>query len=99
MSPSQLCLADEPGVPNTVKGSVEQGCGYLRFIVRDGATGSLFGLVYDQLRGQLVHSWSAPMPCYSVVNIGTMPACSTWSFIPCDRWISRDAGVLDAATD
>jgi hypothetical protein len=94
-SSTQLCLTDQ--IP--LKELVEQGCGYVRITLTDSGTGTRYGVVFDPVTGQLVHTWSAPVPCYSVVNVGTMPACSAWRAIPCGSWISRDAGVVDAATD
>jgi hypothetical protein len=94
-SPTQLCA----GVQTPLEESVEQGCGYIRITLLDGGTGSRYGFVFDPVTSQLVHTWAAPVPCYSVVNVGTMPACSAWRVVPCGSWISRDAGVVDAATD
>jgi hypothetical protein len=95
VSSTQFCLGDQ----TTFKESAEQGCGYIRITLYVGGTGSRYGFVFNPVTGRLVHSWSDPIPCYSVVNVGTMPACSAWNVVPCGSWISRDAGVLDAATD
>jgi hypothetical protein len=95
VSSTQFCLSDQ----SNLKETAEQGCGYIRITLYDVITGSRYGAVFDPVADRLVHTWSAPVPCYSVVNVGTMPACSAWRVVPCGSWLPRDAGVVDAATD